>query len=79
MSNLQQSEPGDISRLPPEQRAQRYRRLADMHLRFAEQVHDAGMQAAHLELASLWTRLAAAAEHGNMAVAPDFGATTADA
>ncbi|MDB5476925.1 MAG: hypothetical protein JWP49_2436 [Phenylobacterium sp.] len=52
----------DLSGLPPAERAAAYRALADMHLQLGQ---DAAAEAgaAHLELAALWTRLAAQAEH----------------
>lgn len=64
MSGTQQSSaPEEFSRRPGAERAARYRELADMHLRYGEQAHDPAARASHLELAALWTRLAAQAEH----------------
>ena len=64
--------PADLSALPPAERAARYRELAKMHLGFAGRAAIADARAAHLELAALWTRLAAQADHESArARAPD--------
>lgn len=62
MSDTQHNGPQDLELLPPAQRAARYRELADMHLTLGQQAKVAEARASHLELAGLWTRLAASAE-----------------
>jgi len=58
----------DLSGLPAAERAAAYRALADMHLKLGQRAAaEAG--ASHLELAALWTRLAAQAEHQAAAAA----------
>jgi hypothetical protein len=52
-----------LTLLPPAQRAARYRELTEMHLALAQQATLPEARAAHLELAALWTRLAAQADH----------------
>ncbi|MDB5494833.1 MAG: hypothetical protein JWP86_2170 [Phenylobacterium sp.] len=49
--------------LSPTERAAHYRELADMHLQLGQGAVVAEARASHLELAALWTRLAAQAEH----------------
>jgi hypothetical protein len=44
--------------LPADQRAAGYRELARTHVKIAEAAEAPGVRASHLELASLWTRLA---------------------
>jgi hypothetical protein len=62
MSDSRHSPSLDLSGLPPAERAKCYRELAEMHLRLGQQA-SADTSASHLELAALWTRLAAQAEH----------------
>lgn len=62
MSDTQHIGERDFSGLPPDERAARYRDLADMHLRLGGAALVAEARAAHLELAALWTRLATQAE-----------------
>jgi hypothetical protein len=62
MSGTQHSEVGDLSGLPADERARRYRELAHMHVGMSEGAV-AEARTAHLELAALWMRLAAQAEH----------------
>jgi hypothetical protein len=52
----------DFGGLPPDQRAAGYRELARNHMRIAEASEHPGARVSHLELASLWTRLAEEAE-----------------
>jgi hypothetical protein len=70
----------DLSRLPPAERARSYRDLAEMHLRLGQQA-SADTSASHLELAALWTRLAAQAEEAaaHPAPAPDEDQSKASA
>ncbi len=63
MSDTQHSDLGDLTAQPPSERAARYRELADMHLRLGQSAAAPEARAAHLELAALWTRLAAQADH----------------
>lgn len=63
MSDTQHFDGNDITTLPPAQRAAHYRTLADRHLRLGEAAGLAEARASNLELAALWTRLAAQAEH----------------
>jgi hypothetical protein len=63
MSESQHRDVGDLSNLPPQERARHYRELADMHLGRAEAARMDEARAAHLELAALWTRLATQADH----------------
>ena len=67
----------DLASLTPGARAARYRQLAEMHLKFAREVRDPAMRGSHLQLASLWTRLASAAEHGG-AISQTPGATPSE-
>ena len=62
MSDTQHT-PSELSERPAEERAERYRKLADMHLRLGRKTAIADARASHLELAALWTRLAAQATH----------------
>jgi hypothetical protein len=62
MSATPHSDLLDLSGLPSSERAARYRELADMHLRLGQAAILAEARASHLELAALWTRLAAQAE-----------------
>lgn len=63
MSESQHRDLGDLSNLPPQERARHYRELADMHLSRAQATPMDEARAAHLELAALWTRLASQADH----------------
>ena len=63
MSDSQHRDLGDLSNLPPQERARHYRELADMHLGRAGSARMDDARAAHLELAALWTRLATQADH----------------
>jgi len=49
--------------LSPTARAAHYRELVEMHLRLGRATTLAEARASHLELAALWTRLAAQADH----------------
>jgi hypothetical protein len=78
MSETPHSDLLDLSGLPSCERAARYRELADLHLRLGQAAILAEARASHLELAALWTRLAAQAERQSaeavMATYPDgFG------
>jgi hypothetical protein len=68
MSGTRHTASLDLSGLPPAERAAAYRALADRHLMLGQA---GGLEAgaAHLELAALWTRLAAQAEHQATATA----------
>lgn len=70
--------PFDVSGLPPDERARRYRELADRHLRLGSRMTSADATAAHLELAALWTRLATEAERQAHADRPDLGPELGD-
>jgi len=63
MSDTQHSFAFDAEGVSPERRAAHYRGLADMHLKLGQDTASADARASHLELAALWTRLAAQAEH----------------
>lgn len=63
MSDTQHSDMADVTGLAPADRARRYRDLADMHLKLAASASAPEARASHLELAALWTRLAAQADH----------------
>ena len=63
MSDSQLSDGGDVTGLSPTARAAHYRELADMHLQLGQATTFAEARASHLELAALWTRLAAQADH----------------
>jgi len=75
MSDTQHIDELDLSGLPSSERAARYRELADMHLRLGQAAILAEARASHLELAALWTRLAAQAVRHSaeevMATLPD--------
>lgn len=78
MSDSEHSDANELASRSPGERAARYRELADMHLKVAASSKAPEARASHLELAALWTRLAAqadrqareggAAEAGNAAV-----------
>ena len=63
MSDTQHSAFVDLQDQPPAARAAHYRELADMHLQAAQTAAASEARASHLELAALWTRLAAQADH----------------
>jgi hypothetical protein len=62
----------DFGGLPPDQRAAGYRELARNHMRIAGACESTGLRVSHLELASLWTRLADEAERQASAPARDL-------
>ena len=52
----------DFGGLPADQRAAGYREVTRTHIRIAQSAEAPELRASHLELASLWTRLAEEAE-----------------
>jgi hypothetical protein len=63
MSETPHFGPIDPSAQPARERADRYRALAAQHVALGKAAPGAEARAAHLELAALWTRLSAQAEH----------------
>ena len=74
MSDTPHSAMADLSDLPPGERARRYREFAEMHLHLGGEAQAEQARAAHLELASLWTRLATQADRQARDRAPQGGA-----
>ena len=68
MSDTQHSFAFDAEGVSSAGRAAHYRELADMHLKLGQKTASAEARASHLELAALWTRLAAQAEHATPAL-----------
>jgi hypothetical protein len=64
--------------LPADQRAAGYRELARTHVKIAQAAEALEVRASHLELASLWTRLAEEAERHMGAGARDLPRRDAD-
>lgn len=68
MSDTQHSFAFDAEGVSSEGRAAHYRELADMHLKLGQATASPEARASHLELAALWTRLAAQADHAPLVV-----------
>jgi hypothetical protein len=62
VSDTQHIGDGDLAHLTASERAAHYRELVDRHLALARTTTAPEAQAAHLELAALWTRLAGEAD-----------------